>query len=712
MIELVVVLALCVCSLGVAALLGRRLATRRASAYEMQRLLAAVARAGADFQRKERHLLAVSFVVVALALSIPLLVYGDVTASSTDVVWTVFGLALGAGAACLVSYAAFGLALDATARAVEAAQHREQASAATFQGSVLVALATDAASALLTLLVVALPVLLLGDGDAAWFPAALRLLPAAALGATLGAAVFQLGGMSFHAAADIAALVAERRAPSLRATRDGNPALVAELVGSYAGAVAARSLDHFAALVLANATMLLLALAAWVHDPGASAWALLALPLVLRALGLFGSALPLASLRLGLGSEGPGLRLVAAASISAAIVTLVGFVGACRWLLGDGVYLRYAGAALLGLLASASSLLPAASRSWRARSRRAEGLAPAVVGSRRQLTRVLGGGLLEAGWIVAVVALCAALAWRLGAGSARGDGALALASMLAGLLATSAFGLSESMFQRIATGVATLARLRRSALDAAERERAEKLGRQGAELGALGGSRGIVASLGAAALGAFGLPLVMRIVGDAADAHFELQHSAALWGGAFGMGCLLFYVGGAFTTSTRAAKAVSAEVEDRVRDAQAELRSGALDARGLRAPSYRTTVQLASRSALEHLLPLALGALLAPLTLAILLRTLYGSTGHVVVAQGLAAFTAVAALVGSYAALAAEKVASLLASTDRRGTDEVPPELTGPAMELVGRSVAPAALLGMKAAAVAALASGPLLFGN
>ena len=134
MIELIVVLGLCVCSLALAAPLGRWVATLRVGAYEVQRLLAAVARAGADFLWQEGRLLGSSLVLLALAVLSPLLLYRGASAAPEHVGWTVLGLALGAGAAALVAYAAFAAAVGVTSRVVEAVRtDRSEASSATLR---------------------------------------------------------------------------------------------------------------------------------------------------------------------------------------------------------------------------------------------------------------------------------------------------------------------------------------------------------------------------------------------------------------------------------------------------------------------------------------------------------------------------------------------------------------------------------------------------
>jgi len=116
--ELVVVLGLCLCSLSSAAVLGRWLATQRMGAYEVQRLLGAVTRAGTDFLKQEGRLLGVSLLLVALAVLTPVVLYRSAAAVPEHVGWTALGLCLGAGAGSLVARAAFAAAVALTSRVV------------------------------------------------------------------------------------------------------------------------------------------------------------------------------------------------------------------------------------------------------------------------------------------------------------------------------------------------------------------------------------------------------------------------------------------------------------------------------------------------------------------------------------------------------------------------------------------------------------------
>jgi Na+/H+-translocating membrane pyrophosphatase len=71
--------------------------------------------------------------------------------------------------------------------------------------------------------------------------------------------VFQIGGSSFQTAASVAGSSARARDRRVALDDEQSPTLIAELVGNYVGGVVFRSTDVFAALVLANSTLIALA---------------------------------------------------------------------------------------------------------------------------------------------------------------------------------------------------------------------------------------------------------------------------------------------------------------------------------------------------------------------------------------------------------------------------------------------------------------------
>jgi Na+/H+-translocating membrane pyrophosphatase len=202
----------------------------------------------------------------------------------------------------------------------------------------------------------------------------------------------------------------------------------------------------------------------------------------------------------------------------------------------------------------------------------------------------------------------------------------------------------------------------------------------------------------AALLGAVMLPLLGK--GADTGAGPSWAHPMVLLGALLGAASLSFHVGGMLKASSRAATSLDKDLTDRLaheglteRDASGPL------------PGYRESVQLASKSSTEALLPLALGALLVPFLVATSMRLIYGAGGGAVVAYGLMAFSALAALTGCSAALVAQGTSLELAEARRAGNASNPNSL----IEFLERCIGPAALLGSRATAVASLAAVPLL---
>lgn len=711
--ELVVVFAVCVLSLLVAGIQSSGLLKRRNAHRELERLLAAARRAGADFLWQETKVLAGLVVIMGLALACPLALWGTGKVSGSDsVAWSVAALCLGAATSIGVAHATHWAAARSTATAVEALRRDlEGATTASYRGAAAVGLVAEAANLLLTSCFFASHYLYLAVqgradiGDA--ISGASRTLPAAALGAFCAAAVFQVGGCSYHTAAGVAGTSARARHAHIARDEEQNPALVAELVGDYVGAAVGRSSDAFCALLLGNCGLLVVAglIARSNSLVGLSALALAGLPMIIRGVGLLSACISMASLRF----EGPlsVTRVFAAARAGHALMLTTGIFGASFWLLGDPLYLTYVGAGALGVLASglSAALLFLSTR-------RLGGLAsdPAALPRREtSVARALGLGLQYTWSPLLVVGSCLGAAWMLGAQAPFGrGGAFALVVAIAAMLGTGAFNLSESLFSAFGETIRRVASLRRGELDDLAKDRAAELDRAAYVIGNVGHTQCILGGATAALLASVMLPSIASsggAPGAALEPTVGFAHPVVILGGLLGAGGLLFHVGGVLRSSSRAAVALEDDLQRRLEARVADRGSGAL-------PSYRDSVQLAMTGATEALFPLVLTALLTPFVVGILLRLIYGPQGLAMTTHGLMALGTIAALTGCCAALAAQGTLAALGTA--RGALPPPGKLGALGMqsasEFVGRCVGPAALLGLKAGVVSSLAAVPLLF--
>jgi Na+/H+-translocating membrane pyrophosphatase len=727
--ELVVVFVLCACSAIVGVSHVRALRGAGANSRELDRLLGAVDRACADFLWHETRLLAFLLVLVGLALSLPVALWhagqGDMGArlglSAAE-------LLLGGAAGSAVARVAHWSASRATARALaELRDEPDAVGSAVFRGAALAAMATDAASTVLPCcmlfahyeyltLVVRLP------GPMALLDAT-RSAPIVALGATCAAVIFQVGGSSFQTAASVAGGSARARDRRIALDDEQNPTLIAELVGSYVGGVVFRSTDFFAALVLANATVIALAGAIASANPALAsgalsggALALVALPLLVRACGLLAASVSLGSLRFDAGLS--PTRAFASAGASQALIAGTGLLGGALWLLGDPLCVPAFAAGALGILASlACQGLLLAPRTLRSLSflggTRAE---PAT-----SMARALGLGLQRAWAPLLVAGACLGAAYALGGRMpVQHGGAYALLLAVAGMLGSGALQLCSSAFAGIGASVRRIGALRRGHYDLAARGRAAELERASQAIGNWGDTQGILAGTAAALLGAVTLPLldlrgarsafeladISRATAATSDeAIVGMGHPIVILGAILGIACLSFYVGGVLKNSSRAASAIDEELAREPALPGPEPRS---------LPSYRGSVQCAASAATDTLLPLAAATLLTPMAVGLLLRLVYGPAGGAFAAHGLMALASISVLTGGSAALAAQGALMALGLTRRQadsGTGRSPNGADS-AREFVGHSVGPAALLGLKAIVVSALAIAPLLFSS
>jgi Na+/H+-translocating membrane pyrophosphatase len=168
-----------------------------------------------------------------------------------------------------------------------------------------------------------------------------------------------------------------------------------------------------------------------------------------------------------------------------------------------------------------------------------------------------------------------------------------------------------------------------------------------------------------------------------------------------GAGSISFHVGGMLKASSRTATSLDKDLSDRIsRQNVGREANGPL-------PSYKDSVQLATKNSTQSVLPLALGAVLAPFVVAMCLRLIYGTDGGPVIAYGLMAFSSLAALTGCAAALVAQGTSLELGRARRAGSETA--SNTHSVIEFLERCIGPAALLGLKATVVSSLAAVPLL---
>lgn len=694
--ELAGVLIAGLLGVGVAVPLSRRARRGDLERPGLDRLLNAARRASRDFLRQTEWRLSLMLLFGLMGWLVTRGL-GPVTAEALGLGWKVAALIAGALSTVAVAHLAKALTERSMSSSLSVlSAGRGATPGPSLVGTAAVGAVVDATSLITTLLVFGGGLLaLLADapsGSSALPFEASRLLPLAALGSISAAAVYQVGGASFHAAAGVAArtLATEREREDERHVggTHRNPTLVAELVGSTVGASVSRATDAFATLLFANGTLVCVA-SAISRDHAASgeaALAIAALPLLVRAGGLLAFASSATQLRPDSGGD-PIRALLATGASSGLLLTAVLF-GATYWLVGEPHFLWLAAAGSLGLLASWASR---ACSVWLERSGSAALLTPglnALTRNETSLARAFGMGLQQTWPPLVTVGLCMGGSWACGARlPVPHGGELALALGVAALLGSTAMNLAQDLLPGVARSVLLASTLPDSGFDEGALTRARDFHRWCDRLGNHGRMQLILGAACTALLAALTLPVTSLAEPLSPDG--ELMHPALLVGGLLGAAHLSFFIGSALQSATRAAHYVGRELSQ-------QLRLSATPS----AQRYGPAVTLASESAKGSIVPLALLAVGAPLAIVTSFGLVYANGHSPVATQGLMSYALVATLTGCCAALAAHGAVAALSSATLESLRPSP--AAGQFME---RSVGPAALLALKAIVIAAIAA-------
>ncbi len=713
--ELAVVLCLDFLSVALAVALARWTLRRGTPGPESRRLVNAATRASEAFLLREGKLAAVG---TALAVTMILglrgaLLLRHVNTPLSTALWTTFAALLGASLTVLVAYLTMAVGLRATLRTVRAAEASlDQAAALSLRAAGVAAFSAEALGAGAVAGLLGLVYLVGGGGAAAsvaratvLFERAATVLPGLALGSLATAVVLGLGGSAYRVTASAPA--AEEFGVDVTDPR--NPSMVANLVGDHVGTGVRRAVDLFTAATLANVAGVVLGVAAFRINAGASgshAWALVTLPLVARSVGVVGSAFGLFTAKVE-EAERASLALWRGL-LTATILAIGGIGGASFWLVGGTECLWVGLGGVLGVL-TAVWVGHTARRGVDRRSESVQGVLDASrAGHASAIARGVAVGCRGTLLQVALAALALCASFNLGEHShLPGGGLLGTSMALSGFLALSPYLLAVGLFGPIVSGVIGIAALEPDANRPEVRRRAavlEDAGFQGGRVAesffiALGGMAAVVAGLG--------IPLASASP-DAVP--LSLDRPLVIWSGALGTALIIAFAGRALEIAARGARATTAEVERQLRAFPRE--AGVAQIPEGYTPSYRALIDIASRASVDGLLAPALLGLVAPAVLGFGLRVLYMSPALAV--EGLTAFVAIAAATGLGAALAADGASAVLEVTCRENrSGGNPSALAGYQIgSFIGETGRPAAQLFIKTFAATALVIAPMLIAS
>jgi K(+)-stimulated pyrophosphate-energized sodium pump len=719
--ELGVVLCLDFLSLAFAGLLARWTFGRATPGAEARRLVNAAARAAEAFLLREGKLVAAG---VGFSLLLVLGAHGYLLARHTpgttpsSVLWPAFAALLGAATTIGVAYLTTEVGLHASLRAGRAVHAgAPHATSLALRAAGVSALAADALGAGSVAFLLGL-LYLLGGGSVAASPAetslllerAAAVLPGLGVGSVAAALVLGLGGAAYRISASVAAVGAAGLGP----TDPRNPSMVASLVGEHVGTGVRRAVDAFAAAMLANVAIVTLGVAAFRANQGAAgarAWALVTLPLVVRAVGTVASGVGLVAAR-STESERGSMALLRGHA-TASLIVIGGLAGAALWLIGGPTSGWVVAAGASGVVAGVATTYAVRRTVDRRLSAVQDVLEAARTSQAVTFARGLGVGS-RAIWLPVLL-----LAASLGSGFQLGEhvgiaggGLLGTATALVGLLSTAGYVLAVGLFGPIACGAASVAALEPDGSRPDVRA-AVALDDAGFEGGRAADPYFIALGSGAVVVTGLSIPLVVTT--ELGAAPFGLSGSPIVWSGLIGAALVVVAAGLGLEIAARATRGTVAEVERQLRafPRSREGDGGVVQVPEGFTPSYKALIDLAARHSAEGLVAPAMVGLLAPPVLGFGLRLLYRSSG--LAAEGLTSFVVIAAATSLATALATDGAHSVLGAAQReirpRGASAgVDASVAGHQIgTFIGDMFAPAARLFAIALAASALVIAPLL---
>jgi K(+)-stimulated pyrophosphate-energized sodium pump len=721
--ELGLILGINLAGLCFAALLARWLLARDAGTAEMRRLTSAVERATTAFLRGEYRFVAIvaaGLATLVFALHGHLARPGSLVTPLEAGFWTALALLLGAAAVCVTALVGAELAARGSVRTVAGARLSLDRAlsiavrAGGVAGLVAETLSVLSLSALFVLVFAMKGGLHLAAPQAADLALQVALLlPGFGLGAAAAALVLQRGGATFHVSGDVGGDLAGERDAGLDHDDTRNPAIVADLVGDYVGLAATRTIDLFLSATAANVTVIVVGACIYQehHAELAGVTALIGLPLVVRAFGVIASGFGVMVVRSD-EQRNPAAGLWRG-HFTTAVVALGGLFGATIWLLGAHYWARFFAAGALGLVAVSLSAHATRYRVERRFAPLREVLDALRVGDAATVAQGLAAGLGSVALPALLIGGAMTGAWELGVSSGlQSGGVIGALTALMAMLASGPFVLAVAAFGSITDNAQGVAAMNAAVTHGETQRRASRLDDAGFAGAAMAQTYLIVVGCLSALLAAAALPLMAQRLSVWA-APSEIAKPVIVWSGALGAVAVLGYAGSVVRAAMRGARGVALEVERQLRGFPRE-RGLAIVPRDY-TPSYRSLIDLVSKSALERLLWPSTAALLLPVAIGIVLSVAYRHAAPGVAAEALTAFVIAGAVTALGAALAIDGARATLgaarrAAGPRGGTSDFGASLSGDAFaDLLGNAAAPAAELIVKAAALTSLALLPFL---
>jgi K(+)-stimulated pyrophosphate-energized sodium pump len=584
-------------------------------------------KAGAEafLRRQNRTILTLAFALACLIFILYAFVRAhnenDPVASTTTLaLWTTLSFVFGAVCSVAAGYMGMWVAIRSNIRSASGAMKNMNSAlqpalrGGAVSGFFVVALSLLGVAGLFALVnasgvtrdVAKIPLLIVGYG----------------FGASFVALFAQLGGGIYTKAADVGADLVGKVEAGIPEDDPRNPAVIADLVGDNVGDCAGRGADLFESTAAENIGAMILGAGLYTSNPTAfgetGLLSILLFPLVARAFGIIASIVGILAVRVK-ETEDP-MKALNRGYYVTAVLAMVGFFIASRWIFGAEYYINFF---ICGLIGVATSLAFVIITQYYTEYRYRPVKSIAIASQTGPATNIIAGvavGMESTGYPVLVIAAAIVSAYILGDNSGLANAGLfgtAVATM--GMLSTAAYILAMDTFGPITDNAGGIVEM--SQQPAEIREKTDRLDSVGNTTKAL--TKGY--AVGSAALAAF---LLFSAYIDEVKNYWpgfpgaiNLNKPEVFIGAMFGAMLVFLFSSLAIRAVGRAAYSIINNVRDQFRNNPGIMA-------GTAKPDYGQCVDIATKSALKEMVVPGLLVVGMPVAVGLVFRWLFNLIGQ------------------------------------------------------------------------------------
>ena len=442
-------------------------------------------------------------------------------------------------------------------------------------------------------------------------------------GASFVALFAQLGGGIYTKAADVGADLVGKVEAGIPEDDPRNPAVIADLVGDNVGDCAGRGADLFESTAAENIGAMILAAGLYAANKevfaqeGLTLIGVLLFPLVARAFGIIASIIGIMSVRTN-DKEDP-MKALSRGYYVTAILAMIGFFFASRWLLGPTYYFNFFLCGLVGVLTSVAFVIITI---YYTDYRYRPVLSIAKASQTGPATNIITGvavGMESTGYPVLVIAAAIVGAYFLGEGSGLHHAGLfgtAVATM--GMLASAAYILAMDTFGPITDNAGGIVEMSQQPENI--REKTDRLDSVGNTTKAL--TKGY--AVGSAALAAFLLFSAymdeVKIYMPSFSGMINLNKPEVFVGAMLGAVLVFLFSSFAIKAVGRAAFAIINNVREQFKNNPGIMQ-------GTSKPDYGQCVDIATKAALKEMVLPGLLVVGMPVVVGLAFKWLYVASG-------------------------------------------------------------------------------------